>query len=76
MGTPTITLKQVFDLNAEKAKRLSSDNLLTFLSGLPVCDVSPEIDWEVTKKGITVSVSIPRCLGEVTETITWELKKK
>lgn len=76
MGTPAITLKQVIELSSEKAKCLSADNQLSYLSGMPVSDTAPAVDWEAAKKFMSISIKFLRCQGGVIETITWSLRKK
>ena len=62
----SIELKRLAEMNLRKARDIAS---------LPADGIAADnIDWEVSKKNITIKISIDR--GTAIEKLTWELSAK
>ncbi|MBN2189054.1 MAG: hypothetical protein JW699_06340 [Chitinispirillaceae bacterium] len=73
--THSSELKRLAEMNQRKADSLSKKNLLDYIASLPGEGVTADnLDWEIGKKSMSITVGIDR--GGAIEKLTWELSAK
>lgn len=72
---PSKELTAVGKMNEQKADRISKTHLLNYFTGLPGEGVAADgIDWEISKRSMSITVEIDR--GSAIEKLTWEITAK
>jgi hypothetical protein len=73
--TPSQELLAIASMNKRKADSISKKHLLDSIASLPGEGITGDnIDWEISKKSVKLTIEIDR--GSAIECLTYELKTK